>query len=239
MLRFGKITEFDPAKMYARVKFTDDEIVSAPLQILVQGAISNKYFFALEINEQVACMMDENSEQGVILGAVYNDKTNPVDGTPNIARVKFSDNSFIEYNRESHEFNANIQGAINIIASGDVSVEAESVFVDATVVDVDAENVNVSASNIAIDGEVSITGNVSIEGNLDVSENIASGATISAAVAISAPSISGPGVSMSAGNIIASGIVEGSQVKEGTIRLGTHKHTGVTVGGGTSGGPTP
>jgi hypothetical protein len=41
------------------------------------------------------------------------------------------------------------------------------------------------------------------------------------------------------GDITATGTITGdADVKSGTIRLRTHKHTGVTTGGGTSGGPT-
>lgn len=41
------------------------------------------------------------------------------------------------------------------------------------------------------------------------------------------------------GNISTTGTIEGGTVKQGLIVLGTHKHTGVQTGGGTSGGPTP
>lgn len=41
------------------------------------------------------------------------------------------------------------------------------------------------------------------------------------------------------GNITAGGTLQGAVVKQGLIELGTHKHTGVTTGGGTSGTPTP
>ena len=34
-------------------------------------------------------------------------------------------------------------------------------------------------------------------------------------------------------------IVTSGKVQSGSIILGTHRHTGVTTGGGTSGGPTP
>ena len=77
MLRFGNITEIDVSKCYARVKFLDDGIVSAPLQIVVMGALSTKFFHIFDINEQVACLMDENSEDGVILGAVFSDDITP------------------------------------------------------------------------------------------------------------------------------------------------------------------
>lgn len=41
------------------------------------------------------------------------------------------------------------------------------------------------------------------------------------------------------GNLNVTGNLTGGTVKEGLIELGTHKHTGVTTGTGTSGGPTP
>lgn len=41
------------------------------------------------------------------------------------------------------------------------------------------------------------------------------------------------------GNITATAKVEGAEVKEGSIRLGTHKHSGVVSGGALSGTPTP
>lgn len=219
MLRFGAITEIDVNKCYARVTFMDDDVVSDWLQICVMGAVGNKYFHMFDINEQVACLMDENSDEGVILGALFNDKTNPSGGNKDVVRVQFIDDSFIEYNRASHEYNINIKGKVNITAESEVNVSAQVVTIEADMVDVDATNIN-------------LTGNVIVTGNITAS------GTVSAA-AISAPIISGPGVSMTGGNLEADGELKGSSVKAGTIDLGTHTHTGVTTGGGTSGPPTP
>lgn len=176
MLRFGIISEVDVAKGYARVKFLDDDIVSAPLQFIVRSALQDKDNFTFDINEQVACLMDENSEQGVILGAMFNDKTPPSEGGgPGIYKVKFSDDSFLEYNRNTHECNINVQGKVNIIATEEIDITAP---------------------------EVKITGAVTVEGNLTVS-----------------------------------GEVSGATVKAGSINLGTHKHGGVSTGGGQTGTP--
>ena len=41
------------------------------------------------------------------------------------------------------------------------------------------------------------------------------------------------------GNLVVSGSISGASVTAGGIGLTTHKHTGVTTGGGVSGGPTP
>ena len=231
MLRFGNITEIDVSKCYARVKFLDDEIVSAPLQIVVMGALSTKFFHIFDINEQVACLMDENSEDGVILGAVFSDDITPDAGNKDIVRVLFPDDSSIEYNRNSHEYNVDIKGKINITADAEVNL--------------DAEVINATATTVNIEGATNITGATEITGNLIVTGNITASGTVTATTAISTPSLSGPGVSMSSGNITADGDITsdgeilGNTVKAGTIDLATHVHSGVQTGGGSTAPPTP
>lgn len=244
MLRFGKITEVDFNKGYARVKFLDDDIVSAPLQFLVRFALVDKDNFGFDINEQVACLMDENSEQGVILGATFNDKTPPTSGGgTGIYKIKFSDESFIKYDRNAHEYEINVQGNVKIISTGTTTVEAETVEVaattvnvDATVVNVDAESVSIDASNVDITGAVSITGEVTVEGGITASAAV-QGLTVAGVVSISAPSISGGGFSASGGNASVSGTMEAAVVEAGGIDLATHKHGGVQTGGGQTGTP--
>lgn len=237
MLRFGKISDIDPAKCFARVTFTDDGIVSDWLQIIVMGALSTKFFHMFDINEQVACLMDEHSEEGVILGAVFNNNTQPDGGTKDKVRVKFSDDSFIEYDRASHEYNINVQGAINITASGQTTVEAATVSVAAETVDVEATTAQVSADTVSIEGTVSITGDTAIVGNLAVT------GTIGATISITAPSISGGGAVMAGGNLAipgdigAVGEVSGGTVVAGAIDLAAHKHGGVSTGAGQTGTP--
>jgi phage baseplate assembly protein V len=152
MLRFGIITEADPAKCYARVTFTDDGIVSDWLQILVRAAIQDSDSFTFDINEQVACLMDENSEQGVILGAIFNDSTNPKSGGKGITRFQLSDNSVIEYDRNSHEYNLDIKGKINVKSDLEVNIQTLSA--------------KITAASVAIIGNTAITGNLAVSGTL-------------------------------------------------------------------------
>lgn len=220
MLRFGKISDIDPEKCYARVKFTDDEIVSDWLQIIVLGAISNQFFHIFDINEQVACLMDENSEEGVIIGAVFNNNTQPSVSSKDIVRVSFSDDSFIEYDRASHEYTIDVKGKINIKSEGETSIDAQ-------VVSVDAESVSIQATNVDITAMSSITGNLTVSGSVT-------------AASISAPIIGAGGLSISGDNISTPGdITAAGEITSGIVSLGTHKHGGVTTGGGTSGTPIP
>lgn len=229
MLRFGNITEVQPDACYARVKFLDDGIVSAPLQILVRAALVDKDSFTFEINEQVAVLMDENSEEGVILGAIFNDNTKPTGGGKGIFIMKFGDDSEIKYDRTAHKYTIDVKGDVEIKAEGDVIVEADIVDVTAATVKVDATQVEVDADAVTVDAlMIDLTGTVNLTGDLIVSGSI------------SAPSFSGAGgVTMSGGNIEAPGEVKGAIVKAGTVDLGTHLHAGVTPGSGNTAPPTP
>jgi len=209
MLRFGNITEVDPAKGYARVTFTDDGIVSDWLQFLTLGAIKDNFSHTFSINEQVACLMDENSEEGVILGALNNDKTPPSGAGDGIFRVKFDDDSVIEYNRNTHEKTFNIKGKINIIADTEINITST-----AGEVKVSALNATVTATAIAkIQAPaIQLTGAVAISGALTV------GGTITA-----------PGGAAISGDLKATG-----DVLAGTVSLKTHRHTTTTNGNPTS-----
>jgi len=228
MLRIGNITEIDTEKCYARVTFIDDDIVSDWLQICVMGALSNKFFHMFDINEQVACLMDEHSDDGVILGALFNDKTPPEGGGKDIVRVQFTDESFIEYNRATHEYNINIKGKVNIISEGETHIEAQVVSVEATMVTIEAEAVSVDATAVTMSGTLTVAG-----------------ALTAASLAAASGAITGGGMVADGGNlavegdVTAEGAVTGSTVAAGTVDLGTHTHSGVQTGGGTSGPPTP
>lgn len=160
MLRFGNITEVDPAKGYARVTFTDDGIVSDWLQFLVLGAIKDNFSHTFSINEQVACLMDERSEEGVILGAIFNDKTPPNNAGDGIFRVKFEDDSVIEYNRNSHEYTLDIKGKINITADSEININAVNANIIATA------EAKIQAPVIKLIGAVAVTGAMTVSGTI-------------------------------------------------------------------------
>lgn len=78
MLRFGIVTQIDPINVQARVNFGDDELVSYWLPILQTKTLKDKFYVMPDIGEQVACLMDENSEDGVILGSIYSSEDLPI-----------------------------------------------------------------------------------------------------------------------------------------------------------------
>ena len=97
MLKFGIVTAINPLTAKARVEFADDNILSYWLPILQKKTLKDKFYSIVDVGEQVACLMDENSEDGVILGSIYTS----LDEVPGISKdqhiAKFEDGSFIEY----------------------------------------------------------------------------------------------------------------------------------------------
>jgi phage baseplate assembly protein V len=118
MLKFGIVTNIDEKQAKARVKFAEDDLLSYWLPVLQAKTHKDKFYILPDIGEQVACLMDENIEDGVILGSIYSD----ADIVPVISKdkvkIKFNDSAEIEYDRIEHTLNIicpniNIQGIIN------------------------------------------------------------------------------------------------------------------------------
>ena len=117
MLKFGIVTAINPLTAKARVEFADDNILSYWLPILQKKTLKDKFYSIVDIGEQVACLMDENSEDGVILGSIYTS----LDVVPGITKdqhiAKFEDGSFIEYNKENQMLTI-VAKTVNIV--GDI-----------------------------------------------------------------------------------------------------------------------
>lgn len=115
MLKFGTVTNINPMTAKARVQFAEDNITSYWLPILQKKTLKDKYYSVVDIGEQVACLMDENAEDGVILGAIYTS----LDEVPAISNlqhlIKFEDGSFIEFNRDTQMLTI-VAKTLNIIA---------------------------------------------------------------------------------------------------------------------------
>lgn len=102
ILKFGKITEVDAAKGLARVTFEEnDNLTTRFLPMAMPKTAQDKFIIPYDIDEHVYCIMDENCEDGVIAGAVYDTGNMPDGGAAGKVRVKFVPNMVIEYNRET------------------------------------------------------------------------------------------------------------------------------------------
>lgn len=118
MLRFGIVSQIDPINVQARVSFEDDESTSFWLPILQTKTLKDKFYAMPDIGEQVACIMDENSEDGVILGAIYSTEDVPVVTSEKQLSLNLENNSLINIDKETNSLNItfeniNLNGNIN------------------------------------------------------------------------------------------------------------------------------
>ena len=118
MLRFGIVSQIVPINVQARVSFEDDESTSFWLPIIQTKTLKDKFYSMPDIGEQVACLMDENSEDGVILGAIYSTEDVPAVTSENQISLNLENNSLINIDKETNSLNItfeniNLNGNIN------------------------------------------------------------------------------------------------------------------------------
>ena len=118
MLRFGIVSQINPISVQARVKFGDDESTSFWLPILQTKTMKDKFYAMPDIGEQVVCLMDENSEDGVVLGSIYSTEDTPVFTTEKQISLNLDNNSLINIDKETNTLtvafqNINLNGNIN------------------------------------------------------------------------------------------------------------------------------
>lgn len=210
MLKFGLISEMIPETGMARVYFEEDDYVSAPLHICVMRSAGDQISFPFNVNEHVACLMDDNCEYGVIVGAIFDETNKPSGSGAGILQIKFTDNSTITYNRNSHILKLDIKGQVELKAN-EVSIEAGTVEIEATTTTIKGILNVQGAANIQ--GMASVGGLGGIGGG-----NVKAGNSVIEVKEL-----------QSTGDIKSDG-----DVKAGTISLKTHIHS-VPSGGGVSG----
>lgn len=110
---------------FAQVQFPDlDGLVSAWLPMVVKKTLKDKECFTLDVGEQVACVLDENFENGVVLGAVYSDADAPPVESPDKLRFQFFDGGSFEYDRSSGTLAIVTTGPVDVTAAGHVTVKS-------------------------------------------------------------------------------------------------------------------
>lgn len=156
MLRLGIISEIGEGKNlgYARVSFDEIGIVSGWLAMPSMSTRSTKHWVPVEVNSQVACLMDENCEQGAIVLVLWSITDTPPEwaGSDTMG-VKFADGTELFYDIKEHKLTIN-------------APDAELTF---------------KCAKLNIDGEVNINGNTNVTGDVTAKE-VTAGAAIKIAL---------------------------------------------------------
>lgn len=118
MLRFGIVSQINPLLAQARVNFGDDDSTSFWLSVLQTKTLKDKFYSMPDIGEQVVCLMDENSEDGVILGAIYSSEDVPIVTSEKQISLNLENNSLINIDKETNTLtitfeNISLNGNIN------------------------------------------------------------------------------------------------------------------------------
>jgi len=121
-MKIGIVVAIDPAACAARVQFTDnDGMVSFWLPVVRPATLKNRFYHMPDINEHVVCLLDENGEAGVILGAIYSEVDKPPVTNPDLWHVTFEDGTVLEYDRAGHKLFADVKGDMEAIISGNAT----------------------------------------------------------------------------------------------------------------------
>ena len=124
MLRFGVVVGVDEARGMVRVQYTDmDGEVSYWLAVLKPKTLKDKAYWMPDIGEHVAVLIDENAEEGVVLGAIYSSADSVPVANRDKCHIKFEDGTWIEYDRAQHKLKAFVNGNVEITATGGCIIE--------------------------------------------------------------------------------------------------------------------
>jgi len=218
VLRLGSIEHADYAT--ARVRVRIGPLLTTWLPWLTSRAGGDRSWWAPEIGEQVLVLSPSGDMgQGVVMPALYSTAKPPPAGAETVHRMIYADGAIIEYDRQTHRLKADIPGNVQVIAAGDITAQATGK-ITATA----GGNIEATAGGSATlqaSGSVSITGaSISLNGPIALNGAVTTSSTLAAAGAVTAASVAAPSIS------------------SGSIILGSHRHTGVSTGSGTSGSPT-
>lgn len=168
MMKIGIVTQLDPATARARVKFPEDDtfteteepgIESYWLQVTHRWTTETKEFSMPAVGSQVVCLMDENLEFGVILAGLYSD-ADPRPAAPNTSvHLEFSDGTILEYDPAAHLLKADVQGDVEVTATGAATIKAAGITLDGPVT---------ITETLTVDGDSTLTGKVECMDTLEV-----------------------------------------------------------------------
>ena len=106
MLRLGIISELGTGENlgFARVSFDEVGMVSFWLPLPSHATKTAKNWVPIEVNSQVACLMDNMCEQGVIAAALWSKTDTPPDwANENTIGIQFADGAKLYYDSDAQK----------------------------------------------------------------------------------------------------------------------------------------
>lgn len=158
-LQTGTISAVDADGVKARVRLPEcDNMRTNWLDILQRNTQNNKDYWLPDVGEQVKVLLDENGEDGVILGAVYSDVDKPPLGNKDVRGTQYADGAKFSYNRETHTLT--VKGGIEYV----VIEVAVGISLKGKTIDLTADSTTVNG-NLEIKGNAHSTGSMLSDGD--------------------------------------------------------------------------
>ncbi len=181
MFKLGIVTAMDEARAMVRVRFDDmDGVLSYWLPVVQHKTLKDKAYWMPDVNEHVVCLLDENGEDGIVLGAIYSDADAVPVSSKDKCHITFEDGSTIEYDRQSHKLSADIKGDISVKATSRCDVDCQSdIFLRSTTkITIQAPALSMKGGSPAdgvFEGSFRLVGNLTVEGNISATGDIIDG----------------------------------------------------------------
>jgi len=121
VIRVGIVTNVNPETGYVRVAFPDKQnMVTDWIPVLTSGITGMRVSRMPDIKEQVACAFLPNGQEfGFVIGSVPSESQWPPEGAALMTDIwEYDDGTRIEYNRETHELKALVNGNADITVKG-------------------------------------------------------------------------------------------------------------------------
>lgn len=132
IVREGVVSAVFEERHTARVVFGDkDNLTSAELPVLTLCSSGNRFYSLPDVGTSVVCLFASNADQtgtGFIIGSRFHDKAKPNANSIDKTRIDFSDDTFVEYDRSSHELKISCAGKITIEAKDEIKFVGQKNF---------------------------------------------------------------------------------------------------------------
>jgi len=174
MLRLGVLSELGSGEHlgYVRVSFDEVDMVSAWLPLPSTATKTAKDWRPIEVGSQVACLMDSECEQGVVVAVLWSDADVPPDwANDQTVGIQFADGAKLYYDCDAHKA---------IFEAPDTSLEAkikEAEIEASEKVKLKCDTLELTG-DLKVTGDADITGDVSVTGAIDATNNIKSMAAV-------------------------------------------------------------
>ena len=149
IIRIGKVSSVDIEKATVKVVFYDmDDMVTTDLPILFPHTLKNKAYTMPDIGENVLCVFIEQGwGDGFCIGCFYTEEVLPPIMDQDKSHFLFSDGTYLEYDRKTHQLIAEIKGDA-LIKAENIEVEAETIQSTSTNLNATAKQATINATTV-------------------------------------------------------------------------------------------